>query len=76
MPADAKLETLERQLSTQSFGPLDPLFDQVLSMLTTAVLKLAASLEQAVLDQPLTTLLLACQAGYVVARVGRRYARR
>jgi hypothetical protein len=35
-----------------------------------------SSLQQAAYDQPLMTLLLAAQAGYLVARLGRRFARR
>lgn len=75
MSADAKLENLTTQIRRQGFGPLDPLFDQVVSMVTAATRSLADGLRQAAYHQPLTALLLACQAGYLVARLGQRRAR-
>jgi hypothetical protein len=75
MSADAKLEILNNQIRGQSFGPLDTLFDQIVSMLRVATRSLAGGLRQAANDQPLTTLLLASQAGYLVARMGQRRAR-
>ena len=76
MPSDPKLETLKRQLSGQRPDPLNLLFGRGVSMLLTATRRFANALQRAAHGQPLITLLLACQAGYLVARLGRRYAGR
>jgi hypothetical protein len=76
VPSDPKLETLKRQLAGQGFNPLSQLFGRGVAILMTATRKFAASLQNAAYGQPLTTLLLACQAGYLVARPRRRHAGR
>lgn len=76
MAADAQIERLSRQLSMQGLGPLDPILNEAIVRLNCAAAAVAAWLRRTAYDQPLTTLLLACQFGYLIARIGRRYARR
>ena len=76
MAVDAQIDQLSRQLSMQSLGPIDPILNEAMFRLGSAATLLAAWVRQTVYDQPLTMLLLSCQAGYLVGRIGRRYARR
>lgn len=76
MALDEQLDRLSRQLSMQSLGPIDTVYNEVVSHLGSASASIAAWLRQAVYDQPLITLLLSWQVGYLIARLGRRYARR
>jgi pilus assembly protein TadC len=76
MAVDERLDRLSRQLSMQSLGPVDTVFTEAMSRVGSASSSLAAWLRQAAYDQPLITLLLSCQVGYLVARFGRRHARR
>jgi hypothetical protein len=76
MAVDEQLERLSRRLSKQSLGPVDTVVNETISRLGALSAAFAAWLRQAAYDQPLITLLLSCQAGYLVARLGRRYARR
>jgi hypothetical protein len=76
MAVDEQLDRLSRQLSIQSLGPIDTVFGETMSRLGSASTLLAAWLRHAAHDQPLIALLLSCQVGYLVARLGRRYARR
>lgn len=75
MDADDKLDELKRTLNRQSLGPVGAISDKAASSLRTAVVSFTTWLRQAAYDQPLITLLLSFQAGYLVARLGRRYAR-
>jgi hypothetical protein len=76
MAADDQLDRLNRQLSKQSLGPINPLVDQMMSGLTRAVVSVSAWLRDEAYDRPLITLLLSFQVGYLVARLGRQYASR
>jgi hypothetical protein len=76
MAVDEQIDRLARQLNKQSLGPIDTIVDEAMSRLGSACNSLAFWLRQAAYDQPLITLLLSCQIGYLVARLGRRYARR
>ncbi len=76
MSVDEKIDLLSQQLGKQSLGPIDTISDEVMRRLGSATGSLVAWLRQAAYDQPLMTLLLACQFGYLVARLGRAYARR
>jgi hypothetical protein len=73
--ADEQLNQLSRQLSKQSLGRVDTVLTEVMSRLITASTSVTEWLRQAAYDQPLITLLLASQAGYLVARLGRWHAR-
>ena len=75
MAADEQLDQLSRQLSKQSLGPIDRVADEATSRLVAACGAVISSLRQAAYDRPLMTLLLAAQAGYLVARMGHRHAR-
>lgn len=75
MTVDEQLDRLSRQLSHQSPGPIGTIVDQTLSRIASVAAALTTWLHQAAYDQPLITLLLSCQIGYLVARLGRRYAR-
>ena len=76
MAVDEQLDRLSRQLSKLSLGAIDTIADQAFFRLGSVSAAMAAWLRQAAYDQPLITLLLSCQVGYLVARLGRRYARR
>ena len=76
MAVDEQLARLSGELNKQSLGPIDTGFRETMSRLGAASAACAAWLRQAAYDRPLIALLLSCQAGYLVARLGRRYARR
>ena len=76
MAEDMKLQRLERQLSRYGLGPLGDITNEVLHAAASIIGRLAASLRQAAFDYPLTTLVLSCEVGYVVARWRRKHARR
>jgi hypothetical protein len=76
MVADEQIDRLSRQLSTQSLGPVDTILTTTMFQLNLAFSSLAAWLRQTAYDQPLVTVLLSCQFGYLVARLGRRHAGR
>jgi hypothetical protein len=73
--ADEQLAQLSRQLSKQSLGWVDTVLSEVMSRLMSASTSITEWLRQAAYDQPFITLLLAGQAGYLFARLGRRRAR-
>jgi hypothetical protein len=73
---DAKVQQLERQLSWNSPGPLGEMALAGLGTTFSVTSQLVASLRQAAIDQPLTTLFLSFQAGYAVGRWGHRHAPR
>ena len=73
--ADEKLDQLSRELSKQSLGPIDGILNELVSRLACGVSATISSLQQAVSDQPLMSLILAAQTGYLVARFGRRHPR-
>jgi hypothetical protein len=75
MAANDQLDQLSWQLSKFSLGPIDAVSTEIASRLGSAFSAAVSSLRQAANDQPLMTLLLAAQAGYLIARLGRRYAR-
>ena len=72
MAVDGKLDQLSRQLSKQSLGPIDTILNQIMSRFVSASASLVVWLQQAAWNQPLITLLLSCQIGYLIARLGRR----
>ena len=74
MAVDEQLDRLSSQLSRHSLGPIDAISTEIISRLGSAFCAVVLSLRQAANDQPLVTLLLAAQAGYLIARLGRRYA--
>ena len=75
MAKDPKVQQLERQLDWNSPGPLGDIAASVDSALSITG-QIVASLRQAAIDQPLTTLFLSFQAGYAVGRWGHRHATR
>ena len=76
MAIDEQIDRLQAQLKRQSLGPIDNVLNEAIVQLSAAVRSLAAWLRQTADEQPLTTLLLSLGAGYAVARLGRRHARR
>ena len=75
MNMDERIDRLQARLRRQSLGPIDKVLNEVIVRLSAAVRSLAAQLRQTAYEQPLTTLLLSFEAGYAVARLGRRHAR-
>jgi hypothetical protein len=76
MAVDEQLAQLSGRLNKQSLGPIDTGFRETMSRLGAASAACVAWLRHAGYDRPLIALLLSCQAGYLVACLGRRYARR
>jgi hypothetical protein len=76
MVASQQIDQLNRQLRSQSPGPVTTISDQVFASLGSGLQSLLTWLRQAAQDRPLITLLLSFEAGYAVARMGRRRARR
>ena len=76
MSVDEKIDQLSQRLDKQSLGPIDTISDEVLRQVTSASGSFVTWLRQAVYDQPVITLLFACQFGYALARLRRTYARR
>ena len=75
MDADNKLDQLKRRASMESLGPVGVLSNRAALSVAAAISSVVTQLRQFAYDQPLITLLLSFQAGYLVARVGRRHAR-
>jgi hypothetical protein len=75
MVADEKLDQLSWELSRYSLGPVDSVLNEITSKLADGSGAVVSALQKAVNDQPLMTLILAAQAGYLLARFGHRYAR-
>jgi hypothetical protein len=75
MAVDEQIDRLSSQLNKHSLGPIDAISTEVMSRLGWAFSAVISSLRQAANDQPLMTLLLAAEAGYLIARLGRHYAR-
>jgi hypothetical protein len=76
MAIDEQIDRLQAQLKRQSLGPIDNVLNEAIVRLSAAVRSLAAWLRQTADEQPFTTLLLSLGAGYAVARLGHRHARR
>ena len=75
MAVDEQLDRLSSQLGKHNLVPIDALSTEIMSRLGSAFSAMVLSLRQAANDQPLMTLFLAAQAGYLFARLGRHYAR-
>jgi hypothetical protein len=76
MAVDEQLDRLSRQLSKQSLGPVDTISNEMMYRLGSVIWAVVAWLRSVAHDRPLITLLLSCQVGYLVARIGRRHASR
>jgi hypothetical protein len=72
MEVDERLEKLSSQLSRQTLGPFDAAVREVTARVGTASSALVAALRWAAHERPLMTLLLSCQLGYLVGRMGHR----
>src|SRR3954466_7017326 len=70
-----KIAQLDRQLSRHSLGPVDGVSNQAASAIASAATSIANWLRQVTYDRPLISLLLAFEAGLLIGRLGRRYAR-
>ena len=75
MTANQQIERLNRQLRSQSLGPMTTISDQALASLGSGLQLLVTWLRKAAQERPLVTLLLSFEAGVAVARMGRRRAR-
>ncbi len=76
MNAADKINKLKRQVNTESLGPVGVISNRAISATGTSVASMATWLRQYAFDRPFVTLLLAFQAGYLIARLGRRHAHR
>jgi hypothetical protein len=75
MAANQQIDRLNRQLRSQSLGPISTISDHALASLGSGLQLLVTWLRQAAQERPLVTLLLSFEAGVAVARMGRRRAR-
>ena len=75
MAENDQLNRLRGRLHREGVGPLTDISNQVTGSLLSAVDDLAQGMRQSVEDRPLISLLLAFEAGFAVARLGRRHAR-
>jgi len=75
MAANQQIDRLNRQLRGQSLGPVTTISDQALASLGSGFQSIVTWLRQAAQDRPFVTLLLSLEAGFAVARMGRRRAR-
>ena len=75
MGTNQQIDRLNRQLRSQSLGPVTTISDQALASLWSGLQLLVTWLRQAAQERPLVTLLLSFEAGFAVARMGRRRAR-
>jgi hypothetical protein len=64
------------RIEQDSLGPVTTISNQVVASLASGLQSIATWLRDTAGDRPLITLLLAFEAGYAIARVGRRNARR
>ena len=74
MVVDKQLNQLSWQLEKHGSGAMTSISAEVMSRLGSAISMVIASLRQAAQQQPLMAMVLAGQAGYLVARWGRRDA--
>jgi hypothetical protein len=75
MAADEQIDQLRRRLNRESLGPVAVVSNQAVAGLMKAVQSITDWLRQSALDRPLITLLLSFEAGYAIARLGRKHAR-
>jgi hypothetical protein len=75
MAANQQIDRLNHRLRSQSLGPVTTISDQALASLGSRLQSLVTWLRQAAQDRPLLTLPLSIEAGFAVARMGRRRAR-
>jgi hypothetical protein len=76
MISNDEVARLDQRLARQSLGPVDVISNQAVSAVLSCVRSITTALRQAARDRPLTALLLSFEVGYLVARSGRRIARR
>jgi hypothetical protein len=67
---------LERRLKWEAPEPLTDLSNQMTASLFSLIRALALWVRASAEEQPLVTLLIAFEAGFAVARLGRRRAKR
>jgi len=73
---DARVQQLERQLDWNSPGQLGEYASVSVDAALSFAGQVMASLRQAAVDQPLTTIFLSFQAGYAASRLSHRHAAR
>jgi hypothetical protein len=76
MTHDEQINRLNWRLSRHSGGPLDVVANQAVGSLAAALRVLMTWLRESTRERPLIALLLSFEAGYAVARLGRRHAQR
>jgi hypothetical protein len=76
MESNDQIHRLTLELNRQSLVPVATISNQALYIMASRLRLLATWLRQTARERPLITLLLAAEAGYAVARIGRQHARR
>ena len=75
MAAVEQVDKLRHRLNRESLAPVGVASNQAISSVMRAAQFITESLHQPALDRPVITLLLSFEAGYAVARLGRKHAR-
>ena len=75
MVDNEEIARLERRLKWEAPGPLTGLSNQMAASLFSLLRALAQWVRESAEERPLISLLLAFEAGFAVARVGRRRAK-
>jgi hypothetical protein len=75
MADNAKIKRLERRLQWEAPGPLTDLSNQITASLFAMLRALAQWVRESAEERPLIILFVAFEAGFAVARLGRRRAK-
>jgi hypothetical protein len=75
MADNKEIDRLERRLNWEAPGPLADLSNQMTASLFSLLRALAQQVREAAEERPLISLLIAFEAGFAVARLGRRRAK-
>jgi hypothetical protein len=76
MAKSDEIDRLQRRLSWQAAGPLTEISNHATASLVAMLGALAQWIRQSGEERPLISLLLAFEAGFVIARLGSRRAKR
>lgn len=71
-----ELERLERRLKRESLGPLTEISNQMTTSALSLIRAAAGWLRGTIEQRPLISLLIAFEAGFVIARLGGHHAKR
>ena len=76
MTQSEQINRLQRRLTREASAPLVYLSNRMTASLFSLLRSLAEWVREATLERPLVSLVVACEAGFVVGRLGRSHAKR